>query len=376
GAVIPSAILRLSVLRSAGRIFGEAIGSLGPEAAASFNRWANAWRLHLSGAATAETLATLKHEADLPLKQLQKLPDAEQYEAAMALFSRMPRTIALDAALMAKLLRLSVRLEPAREQLVVKVAQALHQEINGILKREADGQTLSLIEQDVLPHINSLKSLLGSQYDDFITELSREGVRSLKKTAGSQVAAVAGQLNAIQGAVGQIAFFRTAQFRLIVASKLKDIRLLVRQELRRRWTTAAITEGRIYLAIRTKNGRYMIREYVDGAIVSYEKVASERLAKGFVGFGAQVKVEEEISGLAQTLQDELRRTSGWGSSDSILLIPSGGGSYRALQMVPPPLSITPERMLIAAEGGRWPLSPELPASVAKTIKAEAPLTRD
>jgi hypothetical protein len=151
---------------------------------------------------------------------------------------------------------------------------------------------------------------------------------------------------------------------------------VVRQALGRGWTTAAITEGRIYLAIRTKNGRYMIREYVDGAIVSYEKVASERLAKGFVGFSAQVKVEEEISALAQNLQDELRRTPGWGSSDSILLFPSGGGSYKAMQMIPPPSSITPERMLIAAEGGRWPLSPELPASVAKTIKAEAPLTRD
>jgi len=164
----------------------------------------------------------------------------------------------------------------------------------------------------------------------------------------------------------------TDQFRVIVASKLKDIRLPVRLALGPGWTTAAITEGRIYLAIRTKKGSYMIREYVDGAIVSYEKIASERLAKGFVGFSAQVKVEEVISALAQNLQDELRRTPGWGSSDSILLIPSGGGSYKAIQMIPPPLSFTPERMLIAAEGGRWPLSPELPASNAKTIKAEDP----
>ena len=114
-----SAVLRLCALPSAGRVFGESIPTLGPQAAASFNRWANAWRLYLRGSATAETLATLKYEADFLQKEVQRLPDAEQYEAAMALFSRTPRTIALDAALVKRLLRLSVQLEPARELLVV-----------------------------------------------------------------------------------------------------------------------------------------------------------------------------------------------------------------------------------------------------------------
>ena len=115
---------------------------------------------------------------------------------------------------------------------------------------------------------------------------------------------------------------------------------------------------------------------MDGAIVVHESTAQAgRLPRGFPRFTAQVKAEVDISALPQNLRDELRRTPSWGSEDAIMLIPSGK-NYRALQVTPPPEGLGLERVLIAAEGGRWPSNLVVPPSVYQTLKAEGPLTRD
>jgi hypothetical protein len=58
-----------------------------------------------------------------------------------------------------------------------------------------------------------------------------------------------------------------------------------------------------------------------------------------------------------------------------MLIPSGKG-YTALQLVPPPEGLGLERVLIAAQGGRWPTNLLSPVSVYETLKMEGPPTRD
>jgi hypothetical protein len=375
--MIISRLIKLSLLRSAGRIFGEAIVEVSPEASASFGRWANAWRLYLRGEATPETLATLKQEMEFLAEQSKKLKnESEQISAMMELFGRTPKDIPLDPNLLARVARASKVLDPAREQLVVKAAQALHAAFTDLVQRETAGAALSEAEKRVLPHLKELKGLLGNRYDDFASELSRECVAQLKSSAAAPLALTASKLNSIQGAVGQFAFFRTRQFRLIVASKLKDLRKAVREAFGRGWTAAAITDGRIYTIVKLPTGEFVMREYVDGAIACYEKVAQGRLSKGFLGFGAQVKVERRISAMPQNVLDAVRENPVWEEGGAILLIPTGGNAYKPLQMVPPPASIVPERMLMAAEGGRWPSNPLLPAGLAKTIRADAPLTRD
>jgi hypothetical protein len=371
-----SDLLKLTRVPSAGRLFAEAFASLGPEVAQLFKRWANGWRLILAGRDTASSRAQLAKDAARLKVWVEKLPELERYEAAMALHTRVPRTLSVDSVL-AKLAReTSLLLEPGMEKLVGNAVRALDQELRNLLKRAQSGGQLSATERKLLPHLQALKSLTGAEYDDAIEELVRECVRQLKSTPTGELKRVASKVNSIQGAVAQGVFFRSRKFINLIAQRLRTTRREVTKLLGKKWTTSVIREGRIYIARRTAKGEYVLEEFVDGAIVAHEKLApSGRLARGFLDFSAQVKAELNISALSQNLRDELRRTPGWGSEDAILLIPSGKG-FRALQLVPPPATMKPQRVLIAAPGGQWPKEIPQPASVYNTFKAEGDLSRD
>jgi len=367
--------LKFARLRSTGRLIVEAIGSLGSKPANSYKRWANAWRLVLAGQDTPQTRAVLAAEARRLKGYLKDLPDPEQYEAAMAIHTRVPRSVP-DDPLLAKLAKeTSKLLEPGLEKLVGEAVRALHHEIGHLMASLASGKALSAEAKATLQHLQALKAVAGEGYDDAVEEIARETVRQLKATPTSPLRRIGSKVNAVQGAVAQAAFFRAKQFRAALRNKLRETIPLVKKLLGARWTTSTITEGRIFLATKTKNG-FLIQEYVDGAIIVHESTAQAgRLARGFPRFTAQVKAEVDISALPQNLRDELRRTPNWGSEDAIMLIPSGK-NYRALQVVPPPEGLGLERVLIAAEGGRWPTNLLVPASVYQTLKAEGPLTRD
>ena len=371
-----SDLLKLTRIPSAGRLFAEAFASLGPEAAQLFKRWANGWRLVLAGRDTAQSRAQLAKDAARLKMWVEKLPELERYEAAMALHTRVPRSIAANSLLTKIAKEMSLLLEPGMEKLVSDAVRALDHELSNLFKRVRSGAKLSATEQQLLPHLRALKSLTGAEYDDAVEELVRECVRQLKSTPTAELKRAASKINSIQGAVAQAVFFRTRQFINLIAKRLRETRREVRKLFGKKWTTSVIREGRIYIARRSKNGDFLLEEFVDGAIVAHEKLApSGKLAKGFLDFSAQVKAELNVSALSQNLRDELRRTPGWGSEDAILLIPSGK-NYRALQLVPPPATIKPQRVLIAAPGGKWPTIVPQPASLGNTFKAEGDLSRD
>lgn len=362
-------------LPNVGRLFVKAIGSLGLEEAQTVKRWANAWRLVLRGEDTAATRAALARDAARLRRYLERLPEAERYEAAMAIHTRVPRSVANDPLLSGLVKDLSILLEPGLEKQVSEAVRAIHREIGLIFGAANTGKTLTKVASGVLPHLQALKAMTGTSYAATIEEIVRETVRQLRSTPNGEIKRIGSKLNSVQGAVAQAAFFRATQFRRMIAMRLKQTRLLVRTILGTKWTTSVITEGRIFIATKTKGG-YRIQEFVDGAIVVHEKAAAPgKLAQGFPRFTAQAKAEVDITALSQNLQDELRRTPNWGSEDAIMLIPSGSG-YKALQVVPPPAGLDLERVLVAAEGGRWPKNLIAPPSVLETLMADAPLTRD
>jgi len=369
--------LKFARLQGTGRLLVEAIGSLGTAPANTYKRWANAWRLVLAGRDTPQSRAVLAGEARKLKKYLESLPEKERYEAAMAIHMRVPRSVA-DDPLLAKLAKeTSTLLEPGMEKLVGEVARALHHEIGHLMGSLVTGKALSAQAKTTLKYVQAFKAVTGDKYDEAVEELARETVRQLKATPKGPVKRIGSKVNSVQGAVAQAAFFRAKQFRNKLRDTLRETVPLVKKLLGSKWTTSTITEGRIYLATKTKSG-FTIDEFVDGAVVVHESAArAGRLPRGFPRLTAQVKAELDISALPQNLQDELRRTPNWGSEDAIMLIPSGK-SYRALQVVPPPEGLGVERLLIAAEGGTWPkdLTNLMIPSVYQTLKAEGPLTRD
>lgn len=369
-------LLKLTRVPSTGRLFSEAFASLRPEAAQLFKRWSNGWRLVLAGRDTARSRAQLAKDGARLAVWVEKLPEPERFAGGMAIHTRVPRSMSVDSAL-AKLAReTSQLLEPGMEKLVAEAVRVTDQELRNLLKRAQSGGKLSVNEQRVVPHLRALKVLTGAEYDATIEELVRECVRQLKSTPTGELKRAASKVNSIQGAVGQSAFFRSPDFVNLIAKRLRTTRPQVTKLLGEKWTTSVIREGRIYIARRTAKGEYTLEEFVDAAIVAHEKLApSGRLAKGFLDFSAQAKVELNISALRQNLRDKLRETPGWGSEDPILLIPSGKG-FRALQLVPPPVTVKPQRVLIAAPGGQWPKEVPQPASVYDTFKAEGALSRD
>jgi hypothetical protein len=366
----------LRQLTSTGRVFGEAIASIGPAQAKSLRRFSYAWRRVLRGRDTPLTRMVLEQEGQRLKAAVELLPESERYEAAMAIHMRVTTVFVQDIdSLLAVAKATSTLLDPAREKLVAHVVNGIHLEVADLFKRAGAGEKLSAIDNVVVKDFATLKALTGSRFDDVLLEIVRESVRQLKSSAGAPVASVSSRLNSIQGAVAQAGFFSSAEFRSWLATGLVAVRRQMRG-LRRTWTATVVTEGRIYLARRIPTGGYVLEEFVDGAIVTHEKTAaSGRLAKGFLSRSAQVKAELRVSALPQNLRDELRRTPGWGSEAAVMFIPSGSG-YKVLELVAPPVGLEPERMLIAAAGGVWPANLSVPPSVARTITAQGPLTRD
>jgi len=330
--------------------------------------------LILRGEDTPQTRAVLAGEAERLKAFVNLLPEEDQYEAAMALHARNPRWIDIDKQLIAKAKTTSVFLDPARELLVGDVAAVFHNEINQLLKRAVSGQQLGQAEADLVTHLSALKALTTTEYDAVLTELARESVYQLKDTASGTLRRVSSKLNSMQGAVAQVSFFRSRQFRQFLGDRLNELRGQVREALGSGWTTTAVAEGRIYIAKRLQSG-YSLTEFVDGAVVGQEIAAQGRLNRGFVAFSAQVKAEQRVTAWYQNMLDAVRQTPEFASYDAILFIPSGK-QYTPLQLVQPPTSITPQRMLIAAPGGKWPSDLNPPAAVAKTVRVKGPLTRD
>ena len=186
--------LKFSRLRSTGRLLVEAIGSLGTAPANSYKRWANAWRLVLAGQDTPQSRAVLAAEAQRLKKYLESLPEAERYEAAMALHTRVPRSLP-DDPLLAKLAKeTSILLEPGLEKLVGEAARALHHEVGQLTASLAKG-TLSAEGKATLKHLQALKALTGDGYDGAIEEVARESVRQLKTTAASPLKRIGSKVN-------------------------------------------------------------------------------------------------------------------------------------------------------------------------------------
>jgi hypothetical protein len=393
--VIGASILKARRLASVGRVFGDAIRSLGPAEAASLKRFGNAWRAVLRGQDTPAIRSVLLNEGDRLRAAVERLPNATasdaatRYDAAMALWSRAPgrSTGAAKAGQTAtdvadELKRLatlaqdtSTLLEPAREKLVAGLTRELGNHIGDLFKRAGAGQKLARHEQEALIHLLELKTITGGDFQDVIEELSRESVRQLKDSAIAPLKRTASKVNALQGAVAQGAFLTSNQFKTALRRRLLETQRNVRKYLDRKWTTSAITQGRIFI-VKKSAGGFTLVEYVDGALVVHEaRVVTGRLAKGFVDFSAQVKAEVRVTALPQNLHDELRRTPDWATHDAILMIPSGK-NYRVLQLVAPPIEMPPQRLLIAAEGGTWPANIQVPPSVYGTLAADGPLTRD
>jgi hypothetical protein len=225
--------------------------------------------LILRGEDTPQTRAVLAGEAERLKAFVNLLPEEDQYEAAMALQARNPRWIDIDKQLIAKAKTTSVFLDPARELLVGDVAAVFHNEINQLLKRAVSGQQLGQAEADLVTHLSALKALTTTEYDAVLTELARESVYQLKDTASGTLRRVSSKLNSMQGAVAQVSFFRSRQFRQFLGDRLNELRGQVREALGSGWTTTAVAEGRIYIAKRLQSG-YSLTEFVDGAVVGQE----------------------------------------------------------------------------------------------------------
>lgn len=380
--MIPSVPFKLYRLKTYGRLAYAALQAVGGKTTQALRRFDQLWLKALRGELSPQQWRLLEKDGNVLKAAVETLPEAERYEAAMALHIRGPRGLALDPELLKTALgavaKLSKILDPDREKLVAGVAKAVHNSFDDLVRRAGKGVKLQNDEQAVLDAITQLRKVAGTEYDNIVTELARESVRLLREDGSKVVKRVStGKVSNLQGAVAQFAFFAAREFKLTVVKQAKAARQMVARFKLRGWAVSALTEGRIYLVRRLPSGGYAYFEFVDGAVLVAERAAgSAKLPRGFLHFAAQVKAEQKISALPQQLQDLIRTTPDFGDYGPVLLHPSGKG-YKAVQLVAPPVNWTTERVAIAAEGGVWPdLNIPQPTSVGSVGVMVGPMSRD